>query len=264
MLYKRILPFIIAVFTLPALINAQVTTSNLSGLIKTSKGEPLAGATVKATHTPTGTVYTTGTSKTGRYNINNMQSGGPYSLEVSFVGLKTEKQDEVYISLGENAVLNYDLAETVTELSTITLSAVRQPQVAKGGVETLIGTDKMQNAPSVGRNLVDYFRLVPQAKTTFGGGISIAGQNNRYNQFMIDGATNTDNFGISSSGTNGGQTGSPPISIDAIESIQIGISPYDVSLGNFTGGSINAITKSGTNRITGSAYYVYKIGRAHV
>ncbi len=210
MYLKRFLPFIIAFLTIPVLINAQVTTSNLSGLIKSAKGEPLVGATVKATHTPTGTVYSTGTTRTGRYNINNMQSGGPYNIEVSFVGLKTERQEDVFLSLGENVVLNYELTETVTELTTVTVSATRQQPVAKGGVETFIGADKMQNAPSVGRNLVDYFRLVPQAKTTFGGGISIAGQNNRYNQFMIDGASNSDNFGISSQGTNGGQTGSPP------------------------------------------------------
>ena len=255
---KKISFFFIISFSIPLLLHAQVTTSNLSGLIRSTKGDPIVGASIKATHSPTGTVYATGSTRSGRYNINNLQSGGPYVLEVTFVGLAKETKNDVFLSLGENAVLNFELSETAAELATVTVSAFRQQQVAKGGLETSIGTDKMLNAPSVGRNLVDYFRLVPQAKTTFGGGISIAGQNNRYNQFMIDGATNTDNFGLSSQGTNGGQTGAPPISIDAIESIQIGISPYDVSLGNFTGGSINAITKSGTNRFTGSAYVVYR------
>ena len=259
MLSKRILRiFLFMLCALPVSLLAQVTTSNISGLVKNSKGQPLVGATIRATHTPTGTVYTTSTNKNGRYSISNMQSGGPYTLEITFVGLKTEKRDDVYLNLGDNVVLNFDLSETTTELTGVTVSGTRTQQVAKGGVETTISPEKMQNAPSVGRNLVDYFRLVPQVRTTFGGGISIAGQNNRYNQLMIDGATNNDNFGLSNQGTNGGQTGAPPISIDAIESIQVGISPYDVSLGNFTGGSINAITKSGTNRFTGSAYMVYR------
>ncbi|OQP52125.1 hypothetical protein A4H97_25900 [Niastella yeongjuensis] len=240
-----------------AISYAQVTTSNMTGLIKTSKGEALSGASVVAVHNPTGTKYTTLTSKNGRFNLSNIQPGGPYTIDISYVGYSTEKRENVYLSLGETGIINIEMGETTKELSTVTVSGARRMQpVAKGGVESVIGRDKMQNAPSVGRNLADYFRLVPQAKTTFGGGISIAGQNNRYNQLMIDGATNNDNFGLSDQGTNGGQTGAPPISIDAIEAIQVGISPYDVSLGNFTGGTINAITKSGTNRFTGSAYYV--------
>jgi hypothetical protein len=237
----------------------QVTTSNMTGVISTSKGEPLTGASIVAVHQPTGTKYSTFTSKNGRFNLSNIQPGGPYTVDITYVGYAAEHRENVYLNLGETGIINVEMGESSKELSAITVSGTRRVQpVAKGGVESVIGRDKMQNAPSVGRNLADYFRLVPQAKTTFGGGISIAGQNNRYNQLMIDGATNNDNFGLSDQGTNGGQTGAPPISIDAIEAIQVGISPYDVSLGNFTGGSINAITKSGTNRFTGSAYYVYR------
>jgi hypothetical protein len=256
---KRI-PFLLTLLlALCTCLRAQVTNSSMSGFIKSDKGEPLVGATITATHTPTGTVYRTVSRSGGRFNITNMVPGGPYSIGVTFVGLTESKKQDIYLNLGEPASQDFVLTSNESMLREVVVAGKRAvPAVAKGGVETVIGRDRMLNAPSVGRNLADYFRLVPQAKTTFGGGISIAGQNNRYNQLMIDGATNNDNFGISDQGTNGGQTGAPPISIDAIESIQVGISPYDVSLGNFTGGSINAITKSGTNRIQGSAYFVYR------
>lgn len=238
---------------------AQVTTSNIGGIVESQAGEKLTGATITVTHVPTGTVYKTVSTKDGRYSLSNLQPGGPYTIEVSYVGYGSVKRENVYLNLGETAAVDFTVLESAETISgvTVTTSSRRQEGIAKGGIEVNVGSDKMQNAPSVGRNLTDYFRLVPQAKTTYDGGISIAGQNNRYNQLMIDGAVNNDVFGLSSQGTNGGQTGAPPISIDAIESMQIGISPYDVSLGNFTGGSINAITKSGTNKFTGSAYFVY-------
>jgi hypothetical protein len=261
-MHKKSIPllFIVSLLMVPAIIHAQVTTSNFSGTIKVTD-VPLIGASVRLTNEPTGTIYTTTTAKNGRYIFNNIQPGGPYAIEISYAGYEKQKRTDLYFALGESGQANFDLKEKVTELSTVVVSSTRvnrQQPIGKGGVETIIGADKVQNAPSVGRNLADFFRLVPQAKTTFGGGISIAGQNNRYNQLMIDGATNNDNFGLSDQGTNGGQTGSSPVSIDAIEAFQIGISPYDVSLGNFTGGTINAITKSGTNNFTGSAYYVYR------
>ena len=120
------------------------------------------------------------------------------------------------------------------DLKEVVITGSKGTQFVNGGVGTSIGADKLQNLPTVGRSLTDFIRLTPQAKTTFGGGISIAGQNNRYNQIMFDGAVNNDVFGLSETGTNGGQTGSSPISIDAIESFQVGVSPYDVSFGNFT------------------------------
>lgn len=238
---------------------SQVTTSNITGIVKSSTGEPLAGATVTITHIPTGTVYKTITSKNGRYYANNIQPGGPYEVEFTYVGYKSEKREDINLNLGETGQFDANLGSSDKELTGVVVTATRSPRnVGKGGVETSIGRDKLLNAPTVGRSLTDFIRLTPQAKTTFGGGISIAGQNNRYNQLMIDGAVNNDVFGLSETGTNGGQTGSSPISIDAIESFQVGVSPYDVSLGNFTGGSINAVTKSGTNKVTGSAYYVYR------
>jgi outer membrane receptor for ferrienterochelin and colicin len=259
MLAKRILLSFMSVLLLMIIARAQVTTSNLSGIIKGPANELLAGATITATHLPTGTTYSGTSSKSGRYSLNNIQPGGPYKIEVSFVGFEKQVREDIFLNLGETGQIDVSLSTAAAELTAVVVTTSRRlPNVAKGGVETSIGRDRLQNAPTVGRNLADFIRLVPQAKTTFEGGISIAGQNNRYNQLMIDGAVNNDVFGLSASGANGGQTNSSPISIDAIESFQVGVSPYDVSLGNFTGGSINAITKSGTNRFTGSAYHIFR------
>jgi hypothetical protein len=236
---------------------AQVTTSNLGGLVRSTSGELLTGATVKATHIPTGTVTNAKTAANGRYLINNIQPGGPYRIEISFVGYSSGSVDDVFLNLGETEKVDFDLAPISKQLNEVVVTTSRRsPPIGKGSVETSITPDRMANLPTVGRNLSDFIRLTPQAKTTFGGGISIAGQNNRYNQIMFDGAVNNDVFGLSESGTNGGQTGSSPISIDAIESFQVGVSPYDVALGNFTGGTVNAITKSGTNKFKGSAYWI--------
>ena len=259
MLTKTLLRLIISLLLLPSVIYAQTTTSSMSGIVKAADGTPLTGATVNATHEPTGTVYRVQTLNEGRFDISNMNPGGPYSVEISYVNYNTEKKSYVNLSLGEVYKLNIVLATRGTVLSEVIVKATANGTEIKGGTGTNIGRDKMANLPTVGRNLTDFLRFTPQAKLTAAdGGISIAGQNNRYNAFYIDGAINNDVFGLSNSGTNGGQTGSPPISIDAIDQFQVIISPYDASLGNFTGGGINATTKSGTNKTTGSIYSFYR------
>ncbi|WP_207632752.1 TonB-dependent receptor [Foetidibacter luteolus] len=260
MLKKKNLQLLIALL-LPAFMMAQVTTSNIAGIVKSSKGEALTGATVTATHLPTGTVYTTTSRTGGRYTINNVQPGGPYTVEVTYVGFEKQKKEEVYLNLGETGSVDVVLGEGAAELAAVVVSGVRRTADigGKGGAGTTIGRDQMQALPTVGRNIADYLRAVPQAKLTNSeGGISIAGQNNRYNSFYVDGAVNNDVFGLSASGTNGGQAAIAPISIDAIDQFQVVISPYDASLGNFVGGGINAITRSGTNTTQGSVYYIYR------
>ncbi len=260
MLLKRILQLITSLF-LPLFLMAQVTTSNLSGTVKNDKGESLAGATIRVIHLPTGTVNTTVTSQAGRYALSNLQPGGPYSVEADYVGFTKEKKEDVYLNLGETGDVNFQMRNTGTELTEVIVSGTRRNVDigGKGGAETMIGRDKMENLPSVGRNISDYLRAVPQAKLTNSeGGVTIAGQNNRYNSFYVDGAVNNDVFGLSASGTNGGQAAIAPLSIDAIDQFQVVISPYDASLGNFTGGGINAITRSGTNKTQGSVYYIFR------
>lgn len=250
--------FVIAVLLVPTLTLAQNTTSSMSGTVKTTTGEILVGATVTATHEPTGTVYRVQSRTGGRFDINNMNPGGPYTVEVSFVNFANEKKTEIYLSLGESFKLDFAMANKAGNLGEVTVSATRRTTEAsgKGGAETLIGRDKMANLPTVGRNIYDYLRAVPQAKLgSSEGAVTIAGQNNRYNSFYVDGAVNNDVFGLSASGTNGGQAAIAPISIDAVDQFQVVISPFDASLGNFVGGGINAITRSGTNKTEGSIYY---------
>ena len=243
----------------PVLSYSQNTTSSISGTVKSADGTSLQGATITATHEPTGTVYRVQTLGGGRFDISNMNTGGPYILEASFVNYITEKRTDLYLALGEILKLNFVLPNKGTTLTEVIVTTQARASEVKGGAGTNIGRDKMANLPTVGRNLSDFLRFTPQVKlTSADGGISIAGQNNRYNAFYIDGAINNDVFGLSNSGTNGGQASSPPISIDAIDQFQVIISPYDASIGNFTGGGINATTRSGSNTTTGSLYYFYR------
>jgi outer membrane receptor for ferrienterochelin and colicin len=254
-LSKLVATLLIALFSSVSLF-AQVTTSSLSGAVKTKSGDGLVGATVTATHQPTGTIYRTLTRKDGGFNISNMNPGGPYTIEVSYTGFVSQTQSEIFLSLGETGRYDFNLADKSTVLTEVVVSGGRTAPTSRGGTESLIGRDKLQNLPTVGRNIYDFLRAVPQAKLGASeGAVTIAGQNNRYNAFYIDGAVNNDVFGLAASGTNGGQAGVTPISIDAIDQFQVVISPYDASIGNFTGGGINAITRSGSNKLNGSVYY---------
>jgi hypothetical protein len=258
---KKILFLLLSAFAFQFTANAQVTTSSMAGTVKNSKNEALIGATVTATHVPTGTVYKVQTRANGRFDINNMNNGGPYTIEVTYVNHDKEQKEEVYLTLGEVFRNDFILNQTAVALSEVTVAARSKINLdAKGGTSSSVSQEKIQLTTAVGRNIQDYIKVTPFAKTLNGneGAITIAGQNNRYNSFYIDGAINNDVFGLANSGTNGGQTGGAPISIDAIDQFQILISPYDASIGNFTGGGINAVTKGGTNKITGSVYYFFR------
>jgi outer membrane receptor for ferrienterochelin and colicin len=258
-LRKLLLPLFACFIALAA--GAQVTTSSISGIVKGKNGESLVGATIKLTNESTGSVYTSITRKGGVYEIANLQPGGPYLLEVTTVGYQKQTKSGIFLNLGETSRQDFELGDKIENLSEVVVTGSRRnPQGAKGGTETNIGRDKMANLPTVGRRIEDLIRFVPQVKTLGGndGGISIAGQNNRYNSFFVDGAIQNDVFGLASNGTNGGQAGVSPISFDAIDQFNVVISPYDASLGNFTGGGINAITRSGTNKYEGSVYYFFR------
>ena len=257
---KKLLQFLVALLVLPVLTFAQNTTGNLSGSVKADNGESLVGATVTLLHVPTGTVYKVQVRKSGFFDISNLQPGGPYTLTASYVNYQNEKREEIYINLGDVARVDVVLSSKTEKLADVTVNASRKSSdlSVRGGVQTIIGRDKIENLPTVGRNLQDFLRFTPSVKMTGGTGgltgISIAGQNNRFNSLYIDGAVNNDQFGLSASGTNGGQTSVGPISIDAIDQFQVMVSPYDASIGNFTGGGINATTKSGSNKYSGSVY----------
>lgn len=253
---KRILQLLTAWVIFPIAVNAQVTTGNITGTVRAVTGESLTGANIEAKHEPTGTIYRAIARKDGRYDMANVSAGGPYTVKVSFVGFETDTRNDVFITLGETQRIDFRLKDSKTQEAAATVVGRRPASSnAKGGAETSIGRDRMMNTPTVGRDLNDFLKLTPQVRITGTGGISIAGQNNRYNAFLIDGAVNNDVFGLSASGTNGGQAGTPPISIDAIDQISVQISPFDASMGNYTGGAINAITRQGTNNFNGSLYY---------
>lgn len=257
---KKLLHFIVAMLLLPVLTFAQNTTGSLTGIIKSDNGEVLVGATISVLHVPTGTEYKVQSRKSGAFDISNMQPGGPYTISVSYVNYQTEKREDIYINLGDAARVDFVLSTKVAKLADVTVKATRNASdlSVRGGTQTTIGRDKIENLPTVGRNIQDYLRFTPSVKLVGGTGgltgISIAGQNNRFNSFYIDGAVNNDQFGLSASGTNGGQTAVGPISMDAVDQIQVMVSPFDASIGNFTGGGINATTKGGTNNLSGTVY----------
>ncbi len=246
-----------------------VTTASMSGKITDANGEPLIGATVVAVHTPSGSQYGTATRVDGGYTLPAMRVGGPYTITTSYAGFSDFIEENVYLSLGQDLGFSCELSDSAIKLEGITVVAQREGALnaAPTGAETLIGEESINSVPTVERNFNDFIKLTPQASTTEDGGISIAGMNNRYNSIFIDGAVNNDVFGLSDQGTNGGQTGISPISIDAIEEFQVVLAPYDVRLGGFAGGGINAVTRSGSNKFEGSAYFLTRnenfVGKTH-
>ncbi len=230
------------------------TSSKIRGLV-VSGTESLIGATVIAVHEPTGFEYGTTTNTEGLFTLNNVNVGGPYKITVSYTGFKTQVFDNIYLALGQTESLNFELSEESVDLTEIVVTAGGLFDGNRTGSETKVSLEQINALPNADRNFNDYLRVAPQAKVLGNGGISFAGVNNRFNSIFIDGAVNNDVFGLANSGTNGGQAGISPISPDALEQIQIVLAPYDVTLGGFAGGGINAVTRSGTNKLEGSAYY---------
>jgi len=235
---------------------SQVTTSGINGKVTAADNESLPGATVIAVHQPSGTQYGTVSNTEGRFTLMNMRVGGPYTVTVSFVGNSTKVYNDITLSLGSMADLQVKLEESATAIDEVIVSSTRGAAFSseRTGATTNITKDQVQAIPTISRGLKDFTKMSPLANTS-GSGTSFAGSNNRYNQFAIDGIVNNDVFGLAASGTNGGQTGIEPISLDAIEEFQINIAPYDIRQGGFSGGGINAVTKSGSNKFSGSAYY---------
>ena len=243
---------LLALFVTSAM--AQITTSGISGKITTG-GEEVIGATITALHQPSGTVYRAVTNARGRYNIQGMRAGGPYTVEVSYVGHQKRTFENVQLLLGEMQNLSCSLEEDAKLLDELVVTGKSGLNATKTGAAMSISAEQINNIPSVSHSIADIARMTPQVTSNpQSGAISIAGTNNRYNSFQIDGAMNNDVFGLTSSGANGGQAGTNPVSMETIEQIQVNVAPFDVRQSGFTGGAINAITKSGTNLLHGSVY----------
>lgn len=255
---KRILVFVQVAVVLSFAVSstlAQETTALLNGRITDNKGAILSGVIITVKHEPTGFVTTTQTNNKGIFYIPNLKVGGPYSIKISSLGFKDEVINDVNLSLGANPELNLNLKSTTTDLKEVTVTATGRRAIPG----TTIGSRQLITMPTIGRSLSDFTRLTPQSNNN-----SYGGSNFRYNNLTIDGAINNDAIGFSNSAggvSGGGQAGAAgagtrtnPYSIDVIQEVQVQLAPYDVKLGNFTGGSVNAVTKSGTNDIHGSVY----------
>ena len=232
---------------------AQVTTSSLSGVVKNQKGESLSGASVQATHVPTGTIYKTSSSKSGVYNIPAVKPGGPYTITVSFVGFKEEIATNLETSLGMTLNQDFQLQEATLQLKEVTVVGSKNSIMSKDrtGAAQQFSKTQLQTMPITGARTIDGITKY----NPMGDGRSFGAQDSRLNNFTIDGSQFNNNFGLGSSAQAGGRTGASAISLDAIEQLQVNVAPFDVRQSGFVGAGINAVTRSGTNNYEGSFYH---------
>ncbi|MFI3289851.1 MAG: TonB-dependent receptor [Rikenellaceae bacterium] len=253
---KKILLLMIAMVVTVASY-AQITTSGISGVVADKSGDALIGATVIAIHTPSGTEYGAATNTEGRYTMQGMRTGGPYTVTVSYIGYQTLETTDLMLKLGETTTFSCDLAEGVNlESIEIVSTADSRFNDSKTGAAMNFNSAAIESTPTVSRSVYDVATLSPFVNS-YDDGISFSGSNNRYNSFQIDGAMANDVFGLADAGINGGSTGSNAVALDAIEELQVVVAPFDVRQSGFTGGGINAVTKSGTNTFKASAYTYY-------
>ena len=247
---KRLFMLVVTLLTLSLTAVAQVTTSGINGIV-TANNEEVIGATVSAKHVPSGSVYRAVTNMNGRYTITGMRSGGPYEVEVSYIGYQTKKFTGIQLSLGQNTVVDVVLTEGSEMLQEVEIvaSARNTMRSDRSGAVTNVNGDQMAAVPTVGRSMTDIMKLTPQSSSA--SGMAIGGGNYRQSSITVDGAAFNNAFGLGSSPLPGGGT---PISLDALDQMTISITPYDVRQSGFTGGGINAVTKSGTNEFKGSLY----------
>lgn len=233
-------------------IRAQVTTASMSGKVTEMKGEPFIGATIQAIHEPSGTRYGTISNPDGRYAISGMRVGGPYRVEISYIGYQKVIFKDIQLQLGDNYVLNAYLKESAELLDEVVVSATKSSNMKsdRAGAVTNVTAQQIAAIPTVNRTMNDVMRLTPQGGNTTGGGFAVGGGNYRQSYVTVDGAAFNNAFGIGSNLPGNGS----PISLDALDQISVSVTPYDVRQSGFTGGAINATTKSGTNNFYASVY----------
>lgn len=236
--------------------NAQgVTTASVNGIVSDSKGT-IPGATVTITHMPTGTTYSTVSRGDGRFNLPNLRVGGPYTFKVSFIGYNTFVLENINLSIGQDQKIDARIESNTTALKEVTISASGSKVInsSRTGARETVSRSQIENLPTISRSLSDFTSLTPSAN-----GLNFGGRSSTFNNLTVDGALFNNSFGLS--GTLGGQTKSQPISLDAIDQIQVDIAPFDVRQGNFTGAGINTVVKSGTNTFKGTVYdYIRSTG----
>ena len=235
-------------------LNAQVTTATVFGNTTDSNGEPLIGATVVATHVPSGSKYGTTSREDGGYTLPNLRIGGPYSIQCSYIGYETKTEKKIELTLGQKLELDFSLKEESATLDQVVVTADANSifNSERTGPTTTIGSQQIRVLPTITRSAADYYRLSPSAA-----GNSFMGRNDQYNNFSLDGSIFNNPFGLDAA-TPGGQTDAQPIPLDAIEQIHVAVAPFDVTQAGFTGAGINTVTKSGTNEFTGTIYGFFR------
>lgn len=238
------------------------TTAAVSGrVVDSTSGQAIEAAQVQVRNGATG--FTTGavTKSDGRYFVAGLEVGGPYSITVRRIGFEPQAHDDVTLRLGQTFEANFRLVPRAAQLTEVVVTATGDQGVigpSRKGVQTLIGDTALRRLPTLTRNFTDFVALTPQVATAQSGGLTAAGSNNRYNTIQIDGATESDMFGLGSTGQPGGEARAKSISIEAVKEYQVLLTPFDVRFGNFSGALVNAVTKSGTNELHGSAYYYFR------
>lgn len=242
-------------FIMAATVNAQITTSSITGKVIDNNKESVIGATVKVVHEPSGTSYGAVTNVDGRYTIQGMRVGGPYKVTVTYIGYKTQEVNGISLQLGETYNLNVNMSEDAQQLGeVVVLGSASKFSAEKTGATTNISNAQMLSLPTVSRSIEDIARISPYAN-----GMSFAGGDGRSTNFTLDGANLNNNFGLNDGLPGGGN----PISMDALDEVQVVVAPFDVRQTNFIGGGINAVTKSGTNTFKGTAYIYYNNENMH-
>lgn len=252
---KQKVCYILVLLTGSFIVNGQVTTASINGLVKAKAGDALEAVTVVAIHQPSGTTYGTSSREDGRFNLPNLRVGGPYQIEVSYIGFKKQTQTAIFLLLDQKLNLDFELEEETQTLGQVIVTADRDDIInsRRTGATTEISREMLRVLPTISRSASDFTRLNPMASE----GGSFGGRNDQFNNYSLDGTIFNNPFGLDAA-TPGGQTEAQPVSLDAIDQINVAIAPYDVTQSGFTGASINAVTRSGTNKFSGTGIVFYR------
>jgi outer membrane receptor for ferrienterochelin and colicin len=238
-----------------------VTTATVAGTVTGPGGAPVAGASVTARNTATGASRSAVTDASGRYAIGQLPPGGPYTVSATRVGFTAATRSGITLALKQVTRVDLAIAEQAVTLEGITATGQQNPALSpsRTGASTVVSSEEIESIPTITRNFTDVAVLSPHVQVAGNNeSASIGGANNRFNNIQIDGAVSNDIFGLASSGVPGGQANAKPVPLDAIAQFQVLVAPFDVRQSGFTGGLINAVTKSGTNQLRGSAFALFR------
>ena len=241
---------------------AQATTGGITGQVVDSAGAPVADATVEVLNMETGLRRTVTVSQSGNYTVLGLAPGGPYRVTVRAIGHRPVVQEGVRVPLSQSVRADATMARQAVEVEELVVmadAAGADFAPSRQGTQTTINDTLLRRLPTLDRDFTDFVKLTPQVQVREGeGGITAAGQNNRFNTVQVDGATVNDRFGLGRTGQAGGQADGRSVGLEAVKEYQVLLSPYDVRQGNFSGALINAVTKSGTNRFSGSVFAYHR------